>query len=1073
MMILRRSLTAALLMAVILAGTGCSKQAKAKRFLAKADSDFQEKKYDAAELEYRSALQLSRLNPTAIRSLGLIYFDEGRYPQAYAFLSKANEQKPQDMEVENDLASIYLAMNKPQQAREIAQHLLTIDPASKQALLTVVNSVRSAADVADLRRYVQQLEHSGKDASVYHLALGSLALREKKLPEGEKELRDALASDPKSSEAYFLLAGLYILRNDLKQGGQNFQMAAQLAPLRSNVRLKYAEFQSETHNLEGAQKTLEEITSGAPDYIPAWTTLMKLFFAERKLDECDNVIHTILARDPSNLEAMVEEGNISLVKGDAARAVAQFEQVDSLAKNNPDVKHQLAEAYLMAGERSKASASLEQAIAINPNYAPAITLLAELNLRSGNSAAAVSGLTQLLQKNPENAQAHMLLANAYLAQQRPDDALAVYETMQKSFPSNPQVPLLIGLVHVQESQPAQARKAFEKSLELSPGFMPAVEQIINLDLNEKRYTAAMDLVKREVERTPQAADPLLLQSEIYQAQGETNQSETVLLKAISLNPSLPKPYISLAQLYVASHKQQEALDRLTTLVSKTNDLSAWMEIGLIRGQLKQYDQAAEAYQKALQVNPNFTPVLNNLAYLDSEYLGKLDQAYQLAEKARNLRPYDPNTADTLGWILYKQGQYSRAVSLLQDSAERQPGDPEVQMHLGMDYYMMDEEAPARLALQRALSSPKDFPQKSLARKRLAILAIDPDTATPAATETLQKAVDDDPNDPVALTRVATIDDRSGKADAAASMYQQVLKQNHENWPAMIKLAELYSTRLNEPGKALDLAKTAHQLAPEDPHVSLVLGRLLYHTADYQLALSLLEQCASQLPGQPSVLYDLAWAYYSVGRVAEADSTMQSALATGANWDHRQDAEGFLAMRAAAASYATAQAAASKTQTILQAHPTYVPALMVEGLIQEKQANYTAAEQTYQKVLASYPLFLPADRQLVLLYANHLHDDAKAIPLADKAGEAYPTDTELSRTLGLLAYRRGDYTRSAQLLRQSTQDSNNDGEGLYYLGMDYYRLKQTSDSKQALKRALALNIASPLAADAKQVLGQLK
>ncbi|HZM04410.1 MAG TPA: tetratricopeptide repeat protein [Candidatus Saccharimonadales bacterium] len=1073
MITFHRPFLAACLLVLVLAGAGCTKQAKAKRFLAKADRDFAAQKYDAAELEYRSVLQLSRLNPAAIRGLGLIYFEDGRSPQAYAYLSEAHKLLPQDLEVEGDLATTYLVFHKPHEAQQLAQQVLAKDPANKRALTTLVDSPRTLAEVAEIRGLVERLRSSNKDASSYHLALGSLALREQKLPDAESELREAIAQDPKSSEGYFLLGAVYLIRKDVKQAGQNFQTAVQLAPLRSNLRLKYADFQIENRELEAAKKGVEEITSQAPDYIPAWIYLMKLLFAERKYDECANVVHTILARDPSNFEGMIEDGNLSLAKGDAAKATAQFQRMETIDKNNPEVKHQLALAYLMSGSRAKAMASLEQAVSISPSYAAAVTLLAELNIRSGNSAAALTRLKVLIKAHPENLQARFLLATAYLAQQRPEDALIVYHDMMGSFPKNPQIPLLMGIVYTQQKQPAPARKSFEKAIELAPDYLPAVERLVGLDLAEKRYAPAMELAKHQIELMPKAAEPLLLQAEVYLRQGQTNQCETVLLKAISLNPALPGPYLSLAQLYVASNKSQEALDRLTTLVSKTNDVSGWMEIGLIHDQLKQYDQAAAAYEKLLEISPQFGAALNNLAYVDSEHLGRLEKAYTLATKARELRPYDPYAADTLGWILYKQGQYSRAATLLQESAEKQPADPEVQMHLGVIYYMMDEEDAARVALQRALTSPKDFPEKERARQRLAILAIDPQTASPAVLTGLQKTVKDDPNDPVALDRIAAIEERSGKPDAAAQVYQDVLKQNPENWQAMLKLAGLYSTRLNDPAKALEFAKSAYKLAPDSPQVSLALGRAMYRSGDYPYALSLLQQASSQLAAQPGILYDLAWAYYSVGRVTQADKAMQDALASGAKWNHAEDARGFLAMRTAAASSAQARAGAPQVQAILQAHPNYVPALMAEGLIQEGQASYSAAEQTYQKVLAIYPLFAPATRELVILYAQYLHDDAKAAQLADKAGEAYPADTELSRTLGLLDYRRGDYSRSAQLLRQSVQNSNNDGEGFYYLGMDYYHLKQKSDSKQALQRAMALNLPPALAGDAKKVLGELK
>ena len=61
----------------------------------------------------------------------------------------------------------------------------------------------------------------------------------------------------------------------------------------------------------------------------------------------------------------------------------------------------------------------------------------------------------------------------------------------------------------------------------------------------------------------------------------------------------------------------------------------------------QFDSAAADYREALGIDPGFGPALNDLAYLYSERLGRIDEAYELAKRARDAAPDDSNTADTL------------------------------------------------------------------------------------------------------------------------------------------------------------------------------------------------------------------------------------------------------------------------------------------------------------------------------------------------------------------------------------------------------------------------------------------
>ena len=275
------------------------------------------------------------------------------------------------------------------------------------------------------------------------------------------------------------------------------------------------------------------------------------------------------------------------------------------------------------------------------------------------------------------------------------------------------------------------------------------------------------LVQRETEKNPGAAKPKSF-ADVPAAQGDVAQAEKALQHAIELEPSLTPAYLMLAQVYVAANQHQQALDRLATLLARTNDVNsqvtALMQVGMIQEELKNFPAARDAYEKLLTVNPRFNPALNNLAYLYSERLGDNDKAYVIAEKGRQLQPSEPHTADTLGWILYKRGEYARALGLLDEAATALPAEPEVQFHLGMTHYMMGEEEPARLALQPAVESPRDFPGKEEAGRRLALLAMDAKTADAAARADLEKRFRDEPKDPIVAARLAAIYNRDGRQD---------------------------------------------------------------------------------------------------------------------------------------------------------------------------------------------------------------------------------------------------------------------------------------------------------------------
>jgi Flp pilus assembly protein TadD len=528
----------------------------------------------------------------------------------------------------------------------------------------------------------------------------------------------------------------------------------------------------------------------------------------------------------------------------------------------------------------------------------------------------------------------------------------------------------------------------------------------------------------------------------------------------------------LAQFYTAANQNQKALADLQAALAKNpKDVAALMLMGITYNSEKDYKDARDAYEKLLAIAPNNGVAINNLACLYAEHLGQLDKAYQLARQARNLAPTDPAIADTLGWILYQKGQYSSALSLLRESADKLYAVPEAQFHLGMTYYMMGDEANARTAFQRALQLNEDFPQKNECNQCLAVLAIDVKTAGADTRAWLEKRVANQPNDSAALVRLAAIYQREGTADKAIATYEAALQASPQNVMAMVNLARLYAPQ--DPQKAFNLAKAAYKLTPNDPLVTHTLGRLAFLTGDYEWSLNLLQLTAQVQPQNPEVLFDLGEAFYSVGRVPDARIAAQNALQTGAAFSRTNEAKRFLAMTDLADKPAQALAAQSQVEAILKSAPDYVPALMVKAAIAEQKPDLVTAGRTYEDILNRYPDFAPAQKQLAILYAKDPNNNAQAYALAVKARKAFPGDPEVAKALGIIVFRQGDYPRAANLLQESARQKNGDAELIYYLGMAQYHLKNRAESKISLQRALDLNLSGTQAVEARRILAELK
>ena len=1054
----------------VLAGAGCAKQIRVERHLHRAEGAVAQGDYDKAETEYKAAISLEPTNVGAIGRLGSLYVDEGRILPGYLLLKRIVDNGGDDPRMRLSYGLACLTLGRTVDARLAAKKLLEGDPGNESALLLLVDTSLTVRDGEESRRIVESLKGRNRDIPGYHLALGSLLLADHDQAGAEGEFKKALEMEPKSAAANEGLGDLSLQRNDPKGAGEYFRKAADLSPIRAPIRLRYTDFLIRAGSLDEAKHRLDEINAKAPDSIPAWTESMRVAVAQSRFDDCLADAAKILARDPTNYDAMERRAGIRLNKGDPDGAIADLKVAQGFFPRAPLIKYQLALAYLKKSDDTAAEESLREAIQLAPNYDEALILLAGIRVQKGDPNSVITDLTPVLRRHPGEPRVELLLAQSYHLQGNLEQTIAIYGAIAADSPSAPSPPYLIGMALLEEGRRAEARASFERSVKLSEDYWSAQEMLVTMDLMDKRYPEAAARVAALVEKYPGSSDPWVLRSRVRLAQEDLDGAMADLVKAIDANPRSAYAYLRLAELYLKTHQTEKALERMSALAAKTNSKSAWMLIGVIQEQMKNFDASRDAYEKLLKIDPKFEPALNNLAIVYSEHLGQPEKAYGLARQARELAPEDPIAADTLGWILYRRGDFSGALPLIQEAAEKYPTETEIQYHLGMVHYMLGNDAPARQTLQKAISVAAESPIRTDASRRLAVLDIDPEKADNAVRADLERRARERADDPVLLGRLGRIQERDGDAAAAAASYESALKIAPKSSQIMLSLIGLYAGSLKNPDRARDLEKTVHQLAPSDARISWQVAKLSFQTGDFVWAATLLES-ASQNLSEPDFINDSAYAFYCAGRQRDAETELQK-IGPDAPTEAQERAQRLSAMIAAAAGPSSAQAAQSEARKVLARDPAYVPALMVSALAREQDGDIPGACQAYEDLLARDPALSPAMRQLAVLYGERMGDDKKAEELATRARKSLPDDPAVNFELGAVRYRQGDFSGAVPYLQQSLSRSRNQPETLFLLGMSHYQLKNTVRSREELQQALDLKLSDREADETKRVLEEL-
>lgn len=1054
--------------------SGCPPGGSKAAGLARADGYYQAGDFEKAEIEYLNVLKADPKSALATIRLGLIFQMQGKWPRAVLFLQRARATDTNNTELRRALALTYLAINELGKAKEEAEFVLQKLPADPDAIFVLVDAARGAAEISLLRNRLQTLLPAAGGAAAVSVGLAELALKQGDLKAAEAEINKALATQPTFPAARVALANLCFAQTNRARAEEVFKAAAEAAPVRSFARLKWADHLMQDGRMEESRKFLESVARQAPGYVPPLLRLGQIALEQRRLEEGSALVTRILSAEPLSLEGRILSGKLKLAQGQSAQAVEDLERLAGAYPRVPAVLYQLAVAQFVNGLPAKSATSLSQAVTLDPDYVEAVLMLAELNMRRGEVAVAISDLERLLARRPNLPQACYVLADAYRVKGSAGDAIPQYRRIEQLSPKDPRAPFMLGLTLRQMGKTNEARQSFERTLRVAPDFLGAVTQLAELDLESGRSQAGLDRVQNYIASHTNDALAYSVLAQVHLARREERQAEAALQRSIELNPGFAGGYVGLAKIMAAGGRQQQAIERLGTLLARNpKDIGALMMLGTLYEKTGNTAKARDSYEQLLKVDPRFGPALNNAAHLYSQRLGDPAKGLELARRARELSPYDPHAADTLGWILYLNGEYANALVLLQESAQRLPGEGEVQFHLGMVHYMLGSERSARQALERALKiGEKGFEGRAEAEARLAILNLDSSKADARATGMLEKRLTERPDDPVALARLVAVLVRSEQIDQAIGVCEKALKANANSVVATIQLARLHLENKRHPERALEYARSARRLAPDDPEVAYTAGKIAFQCRDIAWAYDVLLDAARSRADRGDVLFTTAMAAYGVGRVAEAESLAQRALQQSGGFAQSNQARRFLSMTALWREPAKIGQASAQIGQELRGDPNFVPTLMVVGLAHERARNLDDAKKAYERALSIFPSFTPAMKELARLLIDSAGDPQRAHELATKARAAFPDDPDVARTYGIAAYQQGQFDSAVRALKEASRLHSTDASLFFHLGMSHARLKQPAEGKQALRRALELDPNASFAAEARNVLATL-
>ncbi len=263
-----------------------------------------------AEENFKTALTLDPNAAAAIYGLGQIALAQRNYSSAAQYFEKALALVPGANRIHYSLAMAYRGEGKAEQATEELSKRGTVGVRVNDPLM-------------------DSLEELVKGERL-HLIRGKLALEAKRYGEAAEEFRKAIAGNKDSIEARISLGSILVSGGDLKGGADQFAAVLGIDQQNPNAHYNLAYVSASQNNHNAAIDHLRVVLSINPDDLSARFFLAQEFLKVEKPDEALAEFSRIVAADPNNEEALLEQVKLLEQKNLYKQALDCLEQGHAL-----------------------------------------------------------------------------------------------------------------------------------------------------------------------------------------------------------------------------------------------------------------------------------------------------------------------------------------------------------------------------------------------------------------------------------------------------------------------------------------------------------------------------------------------------------------------------------------------------------------------------------------------------------------------------------------------------------------------------------------------------------------------
>ena len=857
------------------------------------------------------------------------------------------------------------------------------------------------AAIIQLKNALQQ-EPKNVDA---RLKLGGVYLKVGNGPSAEKEYRKAKKHGaaveqwmPNLAEAMLIQGrSADVIRDIVVKKDLPADVKAKILGIRGQAYIMRKDVKSATGSFEEALKLDKNNTFALIGSARILASLGKFEKATHQVDyaltiSANNIVALTLRADLAR-----QAGNLVLAKNTYKKALAVY------SRHIPALDG-MSSTFLTLKEFAEASKFADKIIAINKELPRPYYIKALVELNNKNAKTAETHLQKVLNLAPHHLPSLLIMGNIQYSKGNYEQAEKYLREYNNKFPRHlPAIKLLAG-TRLKLKDVEGAKKILHAGEAVDENDVDILSMLGMVYSQSGELSKGSEYIERAAKISPNKANIQTQLGLSYLAGGELDQAVSTLENAIKLDEDFERADIMLILAHLRKKDYDKTLEAAKEFAKKQpNNPIPYNFQGGAYAALGKTIKARQAFEKALQIKPDYSVAEFNLARLDIQ-----EKKFNSAEKHfKNVIKNDDKNIKAyldLAKILLEQGKNKESLGWVKKISQKQPGAIQ----------------PA-IVLNRFYVADKQFAK---------------------ALDVAENIVSQHPKSIVALDMLARSQSVNDKIKAAVKTYESIVDLQPENSNAHYQLALAYLRNKNEKLSKKHLDKTlrldSYHIGALSTYVKLDASEKKYQSA-LARASKLKDKYSNQAIGwvmegdvfvaqkkysKAIQAYELALkkqennkVVYRLARAYEANKDRNGSVNTLKNWlvKHKDDAAGHI---------------------------------LLAQVYQNLKNNEDSARE-YEIALSLNPSNLVALNNVAWIYVEM--NNLKAIEYSKKAYDLSANNPEIADTYGWALTKLGDKQKGLNILQQASMQAPHLDEIRYHLSIALERNGKTDESRKELER----------------------